>query len=213
MRNKAFKAMWNLQLFTEGDGSGADGGNGGGTGNDGNATNLSFDDFLKLEGNQSEFDRRVNSAVNTAVSNAREKWRILTDDKVSEAEKLANMTAEEKQKYENDKLKKELEAFKRKDSLAAMSKTARKILEGEEITIPDELLTCLVTESADDTKKNVESFAKLFKEAVLNGVKEKLKGKSPKGGGSSAVTKEQIFAIKDPEERQKMIAENMNLFE
>ena len=123
------------------------------------------------------------------------------------------MTAEEKQKYENDKLKKELEVFKRKDSLAAMSKTARKILEGEEITIPDELLTCLVTESADDTKKNVESFARLFKEAVLNGVKEKLKGKSPKGGGSSAVTKEQIFAIKDPEERQKMIAENMNLFE
>ena len=53
--------MSNLQLFTEpgGDGGGSEGGDdagaGGNPGNNNNTT-MSFDDFLKLEGNQSEFD-------------------------------------------------------------------------------------------------------------------------------------------------------------
>ena len=93
--------MSNLQLFTEpgGDGGGSGEGNGAGagadTGNNGNTT-MSFDDFLKLGGNQSEFDRRVQKAIDTAVTNAQTKWKTLTDDKVSEAEKLALMTNEEK---------------------------------------------------------------------------------------------------------------------
>lgn len=65
--------MSNLQLFTEpgGDGGGSGEGDGAGTGGDPGSnsnTTMSFDDFLKLEGNQSEFDRRVQKAVNTAVT-------------------------------------------------------------------------------------------------------------------------------------------------
>ena len=63
---------------------------------------MSFDEFLALEGNQSEFDRRVQKAVNTAVTNAQTKWKTLTDDKVSEAEKLAQMTNEEKSKLQGE---------------------------------------------------------------------------------------------------------------
>ena len=72
--------MSNLQLFTEpgGDGGGSGEGDGAGTGGDPGSnsnTTMSFDDFLKLEGNQSEFDRRVQKAVNTAVTNAQTKWK------------------------------------------------------------------------------------------------------------------------------------------
>lgn len=103
--------MSNLQLFTEpgGDGGGSGEGDGAGTGGDPGSnsnTTMSFDDFLKLEGNQSEFDRRVQKAVNTAVTNAQTKWKALTDDKVSEAEKLAQMTNEEKAKGENPRVTK-----------------------------------------------------------------------------------------------------------
>lgn len=102
MKNKVFKAFckvpMNLQLFAEGDGAGTgdEGGNGGGAGGAGEEGNepQSFDDFLKTGGNQAEFDRRVQKAVNTAVTNAQEKWQALTDDKLSEAEKLAKMTKE-----------------------------------------------------------------------------------------------------------------------
>ena len=105
MRNRVFKAMckvpMNLQLFAEGgDGAGAGEGNGGGSGEGtgGEGDNPpSFDDFLKTGSNQAEFDRRVQKAVNTAVTNAQEKWQALEDDKLSEAEKLAKMTKEEKE--------------------------------------------------------------------------------------------------------------------
>lgn len=209
--------MSNLQVFAgEGDGGGAGSGNDGGTGTGGEGGNepMSFDDFLKLEGNQAEFDRRVQKETQTAVANAREKWQALTDDKLSEAEKLAKMTKEEKAEYKAQKLQKELDDYKRKDTLSDMSKTARKMLSDEEINIPDELLAHLVTEDAADTKAAVESFVKLFKGAVQAAVTEKLKGPAPTGGsGKPTVTKEQILAIKNPSERQRMIAENITLFE
>ena len=89
-----------------------DGGNGGGSGKGdsgaGGGQQPSVDDFLKGDGNQAEFDRRVNKAIETAVSNAREKWEALTNDKLSEAEKLSKMTKEEKTQYLAQKHEKEL---------------------------------------------------------------------------------------------------------
>ena len=207
--------MSNLQLFTEpgGDGGGANGGNGAGAG-PGNEP-LSFEEFLALEGNQAEFDRRVQKAVNTAVTNAQTKWKALTDDKLSEAEKLAQMTKEEKAEYKNRKLEKELADLKRQNSISEMSKTARKMLSDEEISIPDELLAHLVSESAEDTKAAVEAFGKMYKDAVQAAVKDALKWNAPKGGsgGKGAVTKEQILAVSNPIERQRLIAENIALFQ
>lgn len=223
MKNKVFEAMRNLQLFADGgDGGSGDPGNGGGTGGDGGAGSggegterLSFDDFLKQEGNQAEFDRRVQKAIDTAVTNAQKKWKDIHDDKLSEAEKLAKMTNEEKAAYRMSQMEKELNAFKEKDALAEMSKTARKMLAEYEINIPDELLAHLVSTDAEDTKNTVQTFAKLFKDAVQDAVKDKLKGNPPKRGtgGKGSVTREQILAIKNPSERQRMIAEHMDLFE
>lgn len=211
--------MMNLQLFAEGegDGSGAGDGNedGAGAGAGDNGNELSFDDFLKEGDNQAEYNRRIQKAVNAAVTRAQEKWKALTDDKLSEAEKLAKMTKEEKAEYKNRKLEKELADLKRQNALSEMSKTARKMLTDEEINIPDELLTHLVSESAEDTKTAVETFAKMYKDAVQAAVKDALKGNAPKGGsgGKGAVTKEQILAVSNPIERQRLIAENIALFQ
>lgn len=223
MKNKVFEAMRNLQLFADGgDGGSGEPGNGGGTGGDDGAGSggegaerLSFDDFLKQEGNQAEFDRRVQKAIDTAVTNAQKKWKDIHDDKLSEAEKLAKMTSEEKAAYRMSQMEKELNAFKEKDALAEMSKTARKMLAEDEINIPDELLAHLVSTDAEDTKNTVQTFAKLFKDAVQDAVKDKLKGNPPKRGtgGKGSVTRDQILAIKNPSERQRMIAEHMDLFE
>lgn len=64
-----------LQFFADpgGNGGGPEGGDDGGAGTE----PVSFDDFLAQEGNQEEFDRRVQKAVNTAVTNAQEKWQAL----------------------------------------------------------------------------------------------------------------------------------------
>lgn len=212
MNNHWRVPMSNLQLFA-GEG-GDDGGNNDDGGSDPEDKPVSFDDFLKEEGNQAEFDRRVQKAVNTAVTNAQEKWKALTDDKLTEAEKLAKMTKEEKAEYKNRKLEKELEDLKRQNAVTEMAKTARKMLADEEINIPDELLGHLVSESAEDTKATVEAFSKMYKTAVQTAVKDALKGNPPKGGtGGKTITKEQIMAISNPAERQRLIAENIALFQ
>lgn len=226
MKNKVFEVMRSLQLFADGgDGGSGEPGNGGGIGGKNGAgaggeggsgkEPLSFDDFLKQEGNQAEFDRRVQKAIDTAVSTAQKKWKDLHDDKLSEAEKLAKMTNEEKADYRIKQLEKELDGFKEKDTLAEMSKAARKMLSEEGINIPDELLSHLVSTDAEDTKNTVQAFVKLFKNTVQDAVKDKLKGNPPKRGtgGKGNITREQILEIKNPSERQRMIAEHMDLFE
>lgn len=217
------KKRYYLQMFAEGEGAGAarePAGTGAGAAAEGagegtTQTNepLSFDDFL-AQGGQAEFDRRINKAVQTAVANAQKKWQTLTDSKVSEAEKLAQMTSEEKEKYRADKAEKELADLKRQIALGDMAKTARKMLSDEQITLPDEIIMNLVSDDAEKTKEAVEGFSKAFKEAVNAAVKEALRGNPPKAGtgGAKPITREEIMAVKDRAERQKLIAENPQLF-
>lgn len=104
MKKKNLLPM-NLRFFGhDGDGAGAEGGEGGGSGEPGNEgtgeggtggegkepdspKTKTFDEILKDESYQSEFDRRVQKALGTA----KEKWSALMDDKLSEAEKLSKM--------------------------------------------------------------------------------------------------------------------------
>ena len=167
------KRRFLLQLFAEGDGdgagdgngSGSEGGDGGGDEGQGTAGPLSFDDFLEGEGNQAEFDRRVQKAVNTAVANAQEKWKALTDDKLSEAEKLAKMNKEEKALYKAQQAEAELAA----------------------INAPDSILSGLIREDAEKTNEAVKEFVKLFNDAVGEAVKAKARQRTPgEGGGTGA---------------------------
>lgn len=209
MRNRVVKAFckvpMNLQLFAEGgDGAGADGGNGGGSGEGaggeggaGGDTPPSFDDFLKTGGNQAEFDRRVQKAVNTAVTKAQEKWQALADDKLSEAEKLAKMTKEEKAQYMQQKREKELTdreaAITRKELMAEAKNTLAS--DG----LPQELAEVLNYSDADTCKKSMEKVKEVFQRAVETAVEEKLKGgKPPKkasGGDAQKALEEQVYNI------------------
>ena len=212
MNYKKFKM---LQFFAEGEEGGAvePTGNAAGTGERNNNEAMSFDDFLALEGNQAEFDRRINKAIKTAVDNAQKKWKTVTDDKVSEAEKLAQMTGEEKEKYRADKAEKELAALKKQIALGDMASTARKMLSEAHITVPDDIVMNLVSDDAAKTKEAVESFTSAFNEAVQSAVKEALRGNTPKSGGTApSMTKEQIMNVKNRSERQKLIAEHRDLF-
>lgn len=220
MKNLEVMRRYGLQLFAEGDGSGAggagdgDGHEGEGSGTGGTGEDISFDDFLGLGQNRAEFDRRVQKAIQTAVANAQRKWQTLTDDKVGEAEKLAQMTAEERLRYRAEKAEKSLADLQKQMARDDMAKTARKMLADEAVTVPDEVVMALVTDDAESTKTAVQGFAKVFKEAVQAAVKDALRGEPPKGGtgGGKPVTREDILAVKDRAERRRLIAENPQLF-
>lgn len=210
-----------LQLFAEDEAAGADSNSGGTEAEASNVEQtqsnnlITFDDFLKDSDNQAEFDRRVQKAIKTAVSNAEKKWKAATDDQLSEAEKLAQMTREEKAEYRAKKLEKELNELKHQNAVSDMAKTARKMLTDEEINAPDEIIMNLVSEDAEQTKAVVEAFAKIFKSTVQAAVKDALKGNTPRTGTSpnSGITKDQIMQVKNPAERQKLIAQHIDLFQ
>lgn len=215
-RRKKMIRRINLQLFSdEGNTSGAGQGEGSGANTPNNTEPLTFDEFLKQDDNQAEFDRRMTKAVNTAVANAQDKWKKLTDNKLTEAEKLAQMSREERAEYRSKQLEKELASYKEREAVAEMSKTARKMLSDSGISISDELLSVMVTTDAEETKNAVEGFINAFNEAVEAAVKDRVKGNPPrKGSGSSPapMTKEQILAIKDTDLRQLKMLENKELF-
>lgn len=72
----------------------------------------------------------------------------------------------------------------------------------------------LVTNNAEDTKKNSSNFIMYFKTELEKAVKEKLKGTTPKKmAGSKGLSKAEILEIKDPIERRRMIADNIELFD
>ena len=171
-----------------GDDAGADVGNGGGSGGGSEEKGgseeskpMSFEDFLKQKGNQAEFDRRVNKAIETA----KEKWNILMDDKVSEAEKLAKMTAAEKQQYMEQKRQKELDDREAEITKRELMATAKNTLTDKKL--PIELAEILVYTNADACNTSITAVEKAFNAAVEAAVKERLKGddpmkKAPDGG-------------------------------
>lgn len=208
MKYKNVKRLFGRCYFAApvGDGSGADGtdpglqnSGAGGTdpakaephGGDGSKKpgekKKTFDDML-ADGWQSEFDRRINAAVQTAVGNAKAKWQIMTDDKVSEAEKLAKMTDSEKNDYLTKKRladldKREAEITKRELTASAKNTLADKGL-------PSELAEFLDYTNADTCKKSIDDVEKTFRAAVQKGVEERLKGKEPmkKAGAANHAT-------------------------
>lgn len=142
------------------------------------------------------------------------KWQEKQAEKIAEAEKLAKMNADEKEKYRLEQLEKELEEYKRKDTFYSLSKEASKMLSEQNIHADDELLQLIVKDNAEETQKAVNSFVALINTKVEEGVKKALQGKPPKVNTQTGkpITKESIMSIKDSGERLKAIRENGHLF-
>lgn len=171
----------NLQIFAEGGDTGDDGGGSGAGGSAAGESSgnepMSFDDFLRGDGNQAEYDRRVREAVSAAVASEKSKWQAMTDDKLSEAEKLAKMTKEEKAEYLQQKREKELTdretAVMRKELMAEAKNTLA------EKKLPVDLAEVLDYADADACKKSIATVEKAFQKAVKAAVDERLKGGEP----------------------------------
>lgn len=177
----------NLQLFAD-DGAGNPDGGGTGNGGEPEPKGMSFDEFLKEGGNQAEFDRRTQKAITTALTKEREKWQAITDDRLSEAEKLAKMTKEEKSAYMQQKKEKELSdreaAITRKELMAEARNTLA------EKNLPQELADVLNYTDADSCSKSINAAEKAFQKAVQKAVEERLKGKDPMKKAPESQTEE-----------------------
>nr|DAM24683.1 MAG TPA: capsid scaffolding protein [Caudoviricetes sp.] len=202
---KLLKNKFNLQLFADGDAP--EGGEGN---NDGDAPEGG-------EGQNSEKNTKKYSDedVNKIIVKKFAEWEKKQEKKTKEnqeAERLKNMSEQEKRDHEFKELQAKIANYEKQEALGKMTKVARSILSEQEINVNDELLSNLVTEDADTTKTNVENFAKMFKAAVQKEVATKLRHEPPKKGSGAKLTKEDILKVQNRAERQKLIKEHMSLF-
>lgn len=226
MCNKAVKALLErasgrhfipdsrLQLFA-GDGSGDDGGGSddddeddddgsGDDPDDGDDKGLSFDDFLGREGNQAEFDKRVQAAVDTAVERAKEAWEAATDDKVSEAEKLAKMTKEEREKYLQQKERRAFEAEKAAFEREKLLVEVRKEL--QEQTLPLAFADSLVTiADAKKIKDAIADIKKAWDAEIAEAVKAKARQSTPQEGGHVMDSRRGLSSIRKMANENRII--------
>ena len=158
---------------------------------------VSFDDFLKDGKNQAEFDRRVQSAIDTAVSKAREKWQIMADDKATEAKKLEKMSADEKAEYQRQKRIKELDEREAEITRRELMATAKNTLADK--GLPQELASILTYTDAKACSASIEAVEKAFSAAVEAAVKDRVKGGEPikKAQGSEAAEEIMAKTIRD----------------
>lgn len=166
----------------------------------------------KQEDNKQQ-PKYTDADVDEIVSKRLAKWEKQQAAKVEEAAKLAEMNAQQKAEYERDKVQKELDEYKRRDTVNAMVAESRRQLSEQGITVSDDILTRLVGETAEETKASVDAFSTAFTAAVEDAVKKQLAGKAPAAGvATKTMTKEEILAIKDPIARQAAIRDNIGLF-
>ena len=222
MRNKVVKVMAGqksmekrtlrrrLQLFTEGDvGSASE--SDGETSDDEEGDNSDGDDSKDKGGGKKYTDEEVNALIERKFAEWQKKLEK-QQSKQDEADKLKNMSDQERKDHEMEDLRKQVKDLQKKETMAKMSTTARTMLSAKGITVDDNLVSMLISEDADETKSAVDAFIAAFQDAVSKAVKDALKGEAPRKGGSSKLTKDQIMKVKDRAERQRLIQENMHLF-
>lgn len=171
----------------------------------------SFDDMLKTGDYQSEFDKRVTKALNTAKAQWEKDAQAREEAARTEAERLAKMTAQQKAEHEAKEREEKIAARERAVTLRELKAEAYATLAEREL--PKELADVLDYSDADKCKASIDAIEKTYRAAVQAGVEERMKGTTPKrGGGSGAMTREQIMSIRDPAERQRAIAANPGVF-
>lgn len=130
-----------------------------------------FDELLTSNKDyQAEFDRKVAKALSTAKA----KWENMTNEKLSEAEKLSKMTKDEKTQYQLSKKEKELLDRENELNKKELMSTAKVQL--SEVGISTELAQLLDYSDAESCKKSIENLTKAFNSAVEKAVESKLKG-------------------------------------
>lgn len=209
-KQKRIDRLMNLRMFDDGD-SGDDGGDDGSDEGSGDG-----DD-------KDDVQEKINAAVAAAVKKQDEIWekkfkeRMAKEkQKSSEAERLAAMSESEKVNARIKALEDENAAMKAAAAKTAMATQVRSLLTDKGIVITsDVIIDSLIGADAEKTNEAVTAFAAEFEKAVNARVKEALKSKTPKGGsaaGAKGMTREEIMKIKNPLERQKMIAAHPEAF-
>lgn len=161
---------------------------------------------------QSETDKRVSQALQTAKEKWETDYKAQLQTEKSEAEKLATMTAEQKAQAELEKQRTSFEQERKSFLKEKLELQTIKELSSE--GLPTGFSSYVMSETAEDTSTNIQTFKSEWEKAIEQAVDERLKGRTPAAATSvgSSITKEQFVKL-GYKERAKLLEENPALYD
>lgn len=205
MKNKPFMPF-NLQFFSED----------GGHDNPGtqSSTEFNVDEVSEeqLAVIKEKYGLKDDKDVDSIIKSKRARWKKETEDRENEAARLAKLSEEERQQALFDKEREDFEKEK-----AEFLQTQLFVEKGKQLTeqgMPADFASRINGETAEEILEDVKAFRKEWDKAVENKVNERLasKTKTRVGNSTGQLSKAEIMKIKDTNERQRLIAENRDLF-
>ena len=128
----------------------------------------------------------------------------------SEGERLAKMTKDERAKEEEARRIQAIEERERAIAEREMKMATMALLVEE--GLPQEFLGHVLAPTAEEVKAKISDLRNVFDKEVEKRVNERLVQSTPRRGTINGLTKEDIMAIENDDERQQAIAENIQLF-
>lgn len=169
----------------------------------------------KQEKSERTFTRaEFGKAVAAEIAKARASWEAEQVEALelakSEGERLAKLTKDERAKEEEAKRIKAIEERERAIAEREMKMATMALLVEE--GLPQEFLGHVLAPTAEEVKAKISDLRNVFDKEVEKRVNERLVQSAPRRGAINGLTKEDIMAIENDEERQRAIAENIQLF-
>lgn len=168
VQGRGFKL--NLQHFADG--------NEGGESGEKTYTQAELDKML-----QSETDKRVTEALKTAQEKWSKEYAEKLENEKKEAERLAKLSAAEREKDKFDKERKAFEAERAQFERDRLEMQVAKELTNEGLDA--EFASILMGADADSSMENIKTFKASFDKAVEAAVKARLAGRTPDSGSGS----------------------------
>ena len=176
------------------------------------AINLDELNEEQLASIKEKFGFKDDDDVNKLIQSKHASWSKKLEAEKNEAARLAQLSEEERQQALIQKEKEEFEAEKakfRQDQLF-VEKGKQLVAEG----MPAEFANRIVGDSAEEILADVKALRAEWDKAIEAKVNERLAGKTKTrvGGTGETLTKADIMKVKDASERQRLIAQNRELF-
>ena len=169
----------------------------------------------KQEKSERTFTRaEFGKAVAAEIAKARATWESEQAEALelakSEGERLAKLTKDERAKEEEAKRLQAIEERERAIAEREMKMATMALLVEE--GLPQEFLGHVLAPTAEEVKAKISDLRNVFDKEVEKRVNERLVQSTPRRGAINGLTKEDIMAIENDDERQQAIAENIQLF-
>ena len=169
----------------------------------------------KQEKSERTFTRaEFGKAVAAEIAKARASWEAEQAEALelakSEGERLAKLTKDERAKEEEAKRIQAIEERERAIAEREMKMATMALLVEE--GLPQEFLGHVLAPTAEEVKAKISDLRNVFDKEVEKRVNERLVQSTPRRGAINGLTREDIMAIENDDERQQAIAENIQLF-